>query len=209
MKKKLIKISKNLCIGCGKCVNICSGGVLKIIDGVAKLVLQHSCDGIGACIETCPNNALTIEEKELDSPNIIPDNPSFNYKIKTQPLNQWPLQLYLINPKASFFKDKQLTILSTCSPVACSNIHSKYINGGSIVIACPKLDETKDYIKKLTELFIRKDIPQAIVLRMIVPCCGGLTKMAHQAKLNSKRKDIVIKEYTLNLEGKIHSIYLF
>ena len=96
--------------------------------------------------------------------------------------------------------------MSTCSPVACADVHWKYIRGRSVVLACPKLDRTENYVEKLTQIFSRGDIPKIIVLRMTVPCCGGLSRMAMLAKEGSGIKALDVEEHVLDLEGKLDSI---
>lgn len=118
-------------------------------------------------------------------------------------LQQWPVQLHLVQPGAPFFKDRELAILSTCSPVASADVHWRFIRGRSVVVACPKLDNTGPYVEKLTGIFQETTIPKVIVVRMEVPCCGGLTRMVTDAYRQCGRDDLVVEEVTVGLDGNI------
>lgn len=120
-------------------------------------------------------------------------------------LEQWPIQLHLVNPDAPYFKGKELLIMSTCAPVASAEIHQAYLPGRSIVMACPKLDYTEPYTEKLAMIFSQSRTPKAIVVIMEVPCCRGLSKFALDAARISGRKDIIVEEHILSLEGELKS----
>ncbi len=117
-------------------------------------------------------------------------------------LEQWPVQLHLVNPAAPYFNGKELVIMSTCGPIASANVHTDYLAGRSVVVACPKLDYTEPYAEKLSQIFSNNDIPKAIVVRMEVPCCSGLSKIAKTAVLLS-RNNIEIEEHVMDLHGNI------
>lgn len=118
-------------------------------------------------------------------------------------LEQWPVQLHLVQPTAPFFDNKELVILSTCSPIASADVHWRFIRGRSIVVACPKLDQTDPYVEKLAGIFRNATIPKAIVVRMEVPCCGGLSMIAQEALKQSERTDLIVEEVTVGLTGDI------
>ncbi|MBT3192728.1 MAG: 4Fe-4S ferredoxin [Verrucomicrobia bacterium] len=120
-------------------------------------------------------------------------------------LEQWPVQLHLVQPGAPFFDNKELVILSTCAPVASADVHWRFLRGRSVVVACPKLDNTDPYVDKLTGILQNTTIPKAIVVRMEVPCCGGLSMMAKEALQRSGRNDLVVEEVTVGLTGDILS----
>lgn len=124
-------------------------------------------------------------------------------------LEQWPVQLHLVNPSAPYFKGKELVILSTCSPVASANIHEDYIRGRSVVVACPKLDYTDPYAEKLAEIFEYSMTPKVIIVIMEVPCCRGLSAIVERATAISGRLDMVVEEHTLSLEGNLLNTRMF
>jgi len=123
-------------------------------------------------------------------------------------LQQWPVQLHLVQPGAPFFKNKELAILSTCSPIASADVHWRFMRGRSIVVACPKLDRTEPYAAKLAAIFQEPTIPKALVVRMEVPCCGGLTRIVQEAYRLCGRRDLVIEEITVGLDGNVLSSQL-
>lgn len=117
-------------------------------------------------------------------------------------LEQWPVMLHLVNPNASYFKNKELVIMSTCGPVASANVHKDYLEGRAVVVACPKLDNTEPYIDKLSSIFSIGEISKAIVVKMEVPCCGGLSRIAMISAMRDNLS-ITLEEHTLSLEGEL------
>lgn len=118
-------------------------------------------------------------------------------------LEQWPVQLHLVNPVASFFNNKELTIMSTCGPIVSANVHQDYIKDRSVVVACPKLDKTDPYVSKLASIFSLNDIPKVTVVRIEVPCCGGLSQIAVEAARQSGKANLVVEEHTLAISGEL------
>ncbi len=118
-------------------------------------------------------------------------------------LQQWPVQIHLISPEAPCFKGRELAVLSTCSPVASADIHWRFIRGRAVAIGCPKLDDTEGYAEKLGEILSEPTIPKVTVVRMEVPCCGGLTAIVQKALQLSGRKDLQAEEVTVGLNGDI------
>ena len=121
-------------------------------------------------------------------------------------LSQWPIQFHLVQPGAPFFKDKELVIMSTCGPVASADVHWRYLRGRSVIVGCPKLDDTRPYVPKLAEILKETSIPKVIIARMEVPCCGGLTMMVQQAVEMSGRYDLVVQEDVIGVDGSMKSV---
>ncbi len=118
-------------------------------------------------------------------------------------LKQWPVQLHLINPQASYFKEADVVLAADCTAFAMGNFHSKYLKGKSLVIACPKLDSNKEsYIQKLTAMIAGAKINSLNVVMMEVPCCGGLLQMAKIARETAGR-NIPIKKSVISLQGNV------
>lgn len=118
-------------------------------------------------------------------------------------LTQWPVQLRLINPNAPYFKNADLVIAADCVPFAYADFHRRFLKGRKLIIFCPKLDTTiNEYIDKLTELFKTQDIKSVTIVHMEVPCCFGTEKIISQALRNSG-KNILIKDYTISVQGEI------
>lgn len=121
-------------------------------------------------------------------------------------LEQWPVQLHLVQPGAPFFDGKECVVMSTCGPIASAEVHQRYLRGRSVVVACPKLDRTDPYVTKMAAIFAQSDMPRVHVVIMEVPCCGGLSQMVQQAAQLSGRNDLVVEEHILALDGHIKSV---
>lgn len=118
-------------------------------------------------------------------------------------LRQWPVQLHLLNPQASYFKNSDVLLAADCAAFAMGNFHSRFLKGKSVAIACPKLDSNKEsYIQKLTSMISDTKINSLTVVMMEVPCCGGLLHMAQTARTNAGR-NIPIKQAIISVQGEV------
>jgi NAD-dependent dihydropyrimidine dehydrogenase PreA subunit len=117
-------------------------------------------------------------------------------------LGQWPVQLHLVPTSAPYFQNADLLITADCVPFAYADFHKDFLAGKAVVIGCPKLDDNNFYLQKLTELFRVSSIKSITVMRMEVPCCGGIVMAARQA-LAACGKDIPFKEITVGINGEI------
>jgi hypothetical protein len=108
-----------------------------------------------------------------------------------------------VQPGAPFFRGKELVLLNSCGAVASADVHWRFLRGRSVAIACPKLDDTAPYAAKLAAILRDETIPRVAVVRMEVPCCGGLTMIARRAALLSGRSDLVVDEITIGLSGDV------
>jgi len=195
MKRTIIKIDEDRCNGCGACVTGCHEGALQLINGKAKIINEMYCDGLGACIGECPVGALSLEEREAEP---YQEESCCN---DTSPLPQFPIQLRLVNPNASFLKNTDLILAADCTAFVYNRFHHQFMKNNSIAIACPKLDNQKDfYVEKLTEMIDNSFINTLTVIIMEVPCCRGLWQIALQAQANAKRK-ISIKKVIIGIDG--------
>jgi ferredoxin len=120
-------------------------------------------------------------------------------------LRQWPVQLHLVQPDMPFFRDRELVVMSTCGPIASADVHWRFLRGRSVVVACPKLDDTGPYARKLGAILAEPSIPKVSVVRMEVPCCGGLTEITRQAAALSGRADLAVEEVTLGVNGDLQA----
>jgi len=118
-------------------------------------------------------------------------------------LRQWPVQLHLVQPGAPFFRGKELVLLNSCGAVASADVHWRFLRGRSVAIGCPKLDDTSGYAAKLAAILGDGTIPRVTVVRMEVPCCGGLTQIARQAAAICGRNDLVVTEVAIGLNGDV------
>ena len=117
-------------------------------------------------------------------------------------LGQWPVQLTLVSTTAAYFQGADLLITADCVPVAYAGYHEDFLKGKAVVMGCPKLDDNNFYQQKLTELFTKSDVKSITVLKMEVPCCGGIAMAARQA-LTASGKQIPYKEVTIGIHGEI------
>lgn len=117
-------------------------------------------------------------------------------------LGQWPVQLSLVSTVAPYFQGADLLITADCVPFAYAGYHNDFLKGKAVVVGCPKLDDNQFYAQKLTELFTRSDIRSITVLKMEVPCCGGIGMAAQQA-LAACGKQIPFKIVTIGIQGDI------
>ncbi len=138
------------------------------------------------------------------SPNPPPVEgaPAFPDAVIPPNLGQWPIMLHLVPPQAPFFKDRELCVLSTCSPVAMPDAQWRFVRGRGIVVACPKLDRSEGYVQKLAAILAEPSIPRAVVVRMEVPCCSGLTAMTVEAARLCGRDDLQVAEATIGVDGR-------
>jgi NAD-dependent dihydropyrimidine dehydrogenase PreA subunit len=117
-------------------------------------------------------------------------------------LAQWPVQLHLVPTTAPYFQDADLLITADCVPFAYADYHRDFLAGKAVVIGCPKLDDNNAYLNKLTELFRVSSIKSITVLKMEVPCCGGIAMAAKQA-LAASGKEIPFQVVTIGIRGDI------
>ena len=120
-------------------------------------------------------------------------------------LQQWPVQLHLVSPHASYFKGADVVLAADCVAFAMGNFHRDYLKGKALAIACPKLDTGKEmYIEKITSMIDDAKINMLIVMRMEVPCCGGLVSLAKEGVAKATRK-VPVKEIVVGIQGNIIS----
>lgn len=227
-KAKLVK--EDFCDGFGDCIGTCPTGALQIIEREAEAYdidatrehvektggeealkrfdeanAEHDAKEKAAAKPSgggCPGMRMRFnEQKKAEAPKS--DAPAVSGQVIRSELNQWPTQLHLVPPTAPFFKDRELVVLSTCSPSASPDVNWRFVRGRAIAIACPKLDRTEGYVEKLTEILKSNGIPKVIVVRMEVPCCGGLSAMVQEAARRSGRTDLVVEEATIGLSGDL------
>jgi len=115
-------------------------------------------------------------------------------------LRQWPVQLHLVPVQAPFFQEADLALIADCVPFASPNTHADFIKDHAIAVGCPKLDDGRAYIAKLAQILRNNDIRSVTVVRMEVPCCGGLEFIAAQA-LAQSGKDIPLESVIVNVQN--------
>jgi NAD-dependent dihydropyrimidine dehydrogenase PreA subunit len=229
-KAKLVK--ELFCDGFGDCIGDCPTDALKIeeresdefdveatrnhvletqgeeavkrMDDAAERHEAKSDDTPAPPAGGCPGTRMR-ENLKNEAPKAAADSAGLPPKVNESELDQWPIQIHLVQPGAPFFKNKELVIMSTCAPIASADVHWRFIRGRGLVVGCPKLDNTGPYAEKLGEILKEPSIPRVLVIRMEVPCCGGLTAIAKEAVKLSGRTDLAAVEVTVSLSGEVIS----
>ena len=237
MIRKIIRIDKDKCNGCGVCADACHEGAIDIINGKAELVREHFCDGLGDCLPECPTGAISFEEREAPAydekavkeaqekiftknqtmsaysgcpgtkimqiqrtETSEPVEPSLTADSMSK-LQNWPVQIKLAPVNAPYFNGAKLLIAADCTAYAYASFHQDFIRNKVTLIGCPKLDQV-DYSEKLTEIIQNNNIQSVTIVRMEVPCCGGL-EMAAKKALQNSGKFIPWQVVTISIDGKI------
>ena len=195
MIRRIIQIDEEKCNGCGACAAACHESAIGMVDGKAKLLRDDYCDGLGDCLPACPTGAITFVEREAaayDEAAVIRNQ---------RPLQQWPVQIKLVPTSAPYFDGAKLLIAADCTAYAYASFHEDFKNEKIVLVGCPKLDSV-DYSEKLEEIIRSNNITEVTIVRMEVPCCGGL-EMAAQRALQNSGKFIPWQVATISVDGKI------
>jgi NAD-dependent dihydropyrimidine dehydrogenase PreA subunit len=230
-KAKMVK--EDFCDGFGDCIGTCPTGALQIVEREAaafdeEATIEHvrnqgGDDAVKRMLDAaevheakeketlmpkpkmggCPGMQVRMAEKKATAAKPETTSVEGGGQVIKSDLEQWPIQLHLVPPTAPFFDGKELVILSTCSPIASPDVHWRFVRGRSLVVACPKLDKTEGYAEKLAAIMAQNNIPKVIIVRMSVPCCGGLTAITQQAYAASGRTDLIVEEVTIGLDGEL------
>lgn len=230
MIRKIITINEEKCNGCGLCADACHEGAIGMVDGKARLLREDYCDGLGDCLPACPVGAISFEERE--TPAYDADAVAAAKSAKEQPvpcgcpgtnvkqfqreqktssgsetlsvdsqLAQWPVQIKLMPVTAPYFQNADLLIAADCAAYAYGSFHNHFIKNRITLIGCPKLDEI-DYSEKLTAIIRENEIKSVTIVRMEVPCCGGLEHAVKEA-LRASGNFIPWQVVTISTDGRI------
>ena len=205
-------------------------GAIGMVNGKAKLLRDDYCDGLGDCLPACPTGAITFTQREAAPydeaavqahlarkkeeaplPCGCPGSQSRAFHREESPapagpvvssqLRQWPVQIKLAPVNAPYFDGAHLLIAADCTAYAYGNFHQDFIRGKVVLIGCPKLDEG-DYTEKLTQIIRQNDIKSLTIVRMEVPCCGGIQRAATTA-LQHSGKFIPWQVVTIATDGRV------
>ena len=231
MIRRIIKIDEEACTGCGLCATACHEGAIGMVNGKAKLLREDYCDGLGDCLPACPVGAISFEEREAPAydeeavrraqaekaanaaplPCGCPGSQSkalHRTEASAAPaqktdsqLRQWPVQIKLAPVNAPYFDGAKLLIAADCTAYAYGNFHQDFIRGHITLIGCPKLDEG-DYTEKLTAIIANNNIRSVTVVRMEVPCCGGIETATKRA-IQQSGKFLPWQVVTVSTDGRI------
>lgn len=202
-------VSESYCDGMGACVGECPQNAMTVVKREApefdeaaamenmrkaELAKVQNARPIPApSFGGCPGSrTMVIEKQEKPASSSSEELPS--------ELTQWPVQLHLVSPYAPYFNGRELLIAADCVPFADPNFHRKLLSDKSVVVGCPKLDDTSSYAPKLAEILKNNDIPAIVVAHMIVPCCMGIVAIAEKA-VELSGKDIPIRPLMVGIDG--------
>ena len=204
MLRKIITIDQEKCNGCGLCAQACHEQAIGMVDGKAALLRDDYCDGLGDCLPVCPTNAITFEVREAaayDEAAVLANKASQEAELpcgcpgtqarllhqqepapaqqaatpQNSELQQWPVQIKLVNPHAPYLQNSRLLVAADCTAFAYGDFHRK---------------------------FIKNDIKSVTVVRMKVPCCGGMEQAVRTA-LQQSGKIIPWQVVTISTDGQI------
>lgn len=224
MVRRVIEIDEEKCNGCDACAQACHEGAIGMVNGKAKLLRDDYCDGLGDCLPTCPTGAITFVEREAaaydeaavlaakakkscpgggcpgSAAKAIQREAAAPVVMESQ-LRQWPVQIKLVPIQAPWLDGAKLLIAADCTAYAYANFHQDFIRDHVTLVGCPKLDAV-DYAVKLTEILKNNDIQSVTVVRMEVPCCGGIA-FAVQKALQASGKFLPWQVVTISTDGQI------
>ena len=228
MIRRIIKIDEAKCTGCGACAEACHEGAIAMVDGKARLMREDYCDGLGDCLPACPADAIRFEEREAPAydeaavlaakakkalphaggcpgsrPRVMTPPPAPDTSAGAVPVSQlrtWPVQIKLVPPRAPWLDGANLLVAADCTAYAYANFHNEFIRNRVCLVGCPKLDQV-DYSVKLEQILTENDVKSLTIVRMEVPCCGGLEFAAKEALKNSGRF-IPWRVVTVSVDGR-------
>lgn len=196
MIRKIIEINEEKCNGCGLCAKACHENAIGMVNGKAKLLQDDYCDGLGDCLPTCPTGAITFVEREAAAYDEAAVEAN-----KRKKNRQWPIQIQLTPVNAPYFDGADLLIAADCTAFAYANFAKEIQKGKITLIGCPKLDPV-DYSEKLTAILEQNDVKSVTIIRMEVPCCGGIQNAAVTA-MKKSGKFIPWQVLTVSVEGEV------
>ena len=216
-KARLVK--DDYCDGMGDCLPECPTDAIRIVERdaaaydekavqerkMAKMQEQMKAGGMSLVGKTpppggCPGKAMR-QFNRTGGPQSSAAVADAQERVPPSELAQWPCQIRLVPATAPFFKGAKLLIAADCTAYAYAAFHRDFMRGKVTIVGCPKLDPV-DYSEKLTEIIRENEIKSVTIVRMEVPCCGGLEQAAKKA-LQASGKFIPWQVVTISLDGRI------
>lgn len=200
---KAVLLRDDYCDGLGNCLPVCPVNAISFVEREALAYNEEEVqknmqqDKITPPFSGCPGS----QSKMIHHVDTTPSSNPINLPVSPSRLNQWPVQIKLVPINAPYFDGANLLIAADCTAYSYGDFHNKFMNNKITLIGCPKLDEG-DYAEKLTEIFKHNNIKSITVVRMNVPCCGGIVNAVTTALRNSD-KMIPWQVVTISTDGTI------
>jgi ferredoxin len=208
-------VSEVYCDGLGACLGECPLGAITIEERRAEKFDEEAVERHLQNIKKeetlacgCPSALVTeFKEKVSGCPGSRVQELHLHSSEDVQQkqpstLRHWPVQLTLVPPKAPFLKDKNVLLAAHCTAFAYGGFHRDFIKDHALLIACPKLDDVEMHLEKLTQVVAQSGMKSLTIVRMEVPCCGGLVYLARKAVEASGRK-IPLSEVVIGVQGDV------
>ena len=202
-------VSDIYCDGSGVCLSHCPQGAITITEQegeafderavrehLARLGAQRS----KAAECACPGSAPQSLRLPLVPPPASPGRPGTSGASPSN-LVSWPIQLHLVPPDAAFLRQADVVLVADCVPFAYANLHGEIVRGRPVLIGCPKLDDTAAYVEKLAAILSIAQIRGLTIVRMEVPCCAGLVRIAEAAQQLAGRA-VPVEEIVITIHGQ-------
>ncbi|MHB8054399.1 MAG: ATP-binding protein [Candidatus Aminicenantales bacterium] len=224
-ENKAVLVRELYCDGMGACLDVCPTGALKIVEREGEVydpaqTYRHILKTRGreaagqvhgaeagkagkpnSGRETSPCGCPGAAAREIKrEPEEGPRNSPAAGTVPSE-LTQWPIQLHLVAPFAPYFQRADLLIAADCTAFALGSFHSEVLKGKKLVIACPKLDETANYVEKISEIIKQNDLKSLTVAVMTVPCCSGLVRIVSDA-LARAGSNLEIYKIVIGIDGR-------
>lgn len=229
---KAILKGEILCDGAGACLGHCPTGALTIekreSDVYDETAVAANLQGMKATLAAsgtpsaragvasapqiplvasgggCPGSAMRHWGNQPSADQIDSSEPSAELAHRAQPsqLRQWPVQLMLLPPNAPYFQNADLLIVADCVPFAHADFHGRFLKGKALVVGCPKLDDLQHYFGKMGQIFGANQLKSVEVIKMEVPCCGGIADAAVAARKEAG-VDVPLTITTISVQGEL------
>jgi Fe-S-cluster-containing hydrogenase component 2 len=207
-------VGENLCDGLGDCLGECPQGAIEIIEREAAAFDEAAVDAHAAHARSaepatvarrdfaggCPGSRL-LQHDRTRAPGPTAAEQASSASVPSE-LTHWPVQLHLVPPTAPWLKGARFLVCADCVAYAVGEFHRRFLRDRTLVIACPKLDDTSGYLEKLTAMIRENDLVDVTVARMEVPCCGGISQAVAEARRRSGR-DVPLHEMIVTVRGEI------
>ena len=209
-------VSETYCDGLGACLGHCPRGAISVVQRVAApfdhaAVAEHlqatKQDSAPAPVRpSCPG-AMPIQLHVLTPATTAActgssDSPATPSRLHASQLANWPVQLHLLSPLAPYLRDANLLLVADCVPFACADFHSRILDGRPVAIGCPKLDDGRAYVQKLSQIIQTAGVRSITVVHMEVPCCTGLRQIA-EAAVQQAATDIPVRSIVVTVGGQV------